>query len=57
MTSRRQSLWMLVAGLLFASMGVCVKLGAERYTAGELAFYRGLVSMLMIWLFARWRGW
>ena len=48
---------MLVAGLLFASMGVCVKLGAERYTAGELAFYRGLVSMLMIWLFARWKGW
>jgi len=57
MTSRRQSLWMLVAGLLFASMGVCVKLGAARYTAGELAFYRGLVSMLMIWLFARWKGW
>ena len=55
--SRSQSLWMLAAGLLFAVMGVCVKLGAARYSAGELAFYRGLVSMLMIGWFARARGW
>lgn len=48
---------MLAAGLLFALMGVCVKLGAARYTAGELAFYRGLVSMLLIWPVARWNGW
>lgn len=57
MNSRRQSLWMLAAGLLFAMMGVCVKLGAARYSAGELAFYRGLVSMLMVGWFARANGW
>mgnify|MGYP000308318688 CR=1 FL=1 len=31
-----QSLWMLVASLLFACMGVCVKLASEQYGAGEI---------------------
>lgn len=55
--SRSQSLWMLAAGLLFAMMGVCVKLGAVRYSAGELAFYRGLLSTLMMALLAWINGW
>lgn len=41
-----QALWMIVASLFFACMGVCVKLGATRFSAGELVFYRGLVGML-----------
>jgi len=43
-----KSLWMLVAGLFFAIMGVCVKLGAARYSAPELAFYRSLFGFLTI---------
>ena len=39
---------MLVAGLLFAGMGIFVKLGAEYFSAAELAFYRSSVSLLMI---------
>jgi drug/metabolite transporter (DMT)-like permease len=33
-----QSLWMLVASLLFACMGVCVKLAAETHSAVEITF-------------------
>ena len=39
---------MLVAGLLFATMGVFVKIGAAQFGAAELAFYRSLVTFLMI---------
>lgn len=43
------SLWMLVAGVFFAIMGVCVKLGAARYSTSELVFYRSLFGFLTIW--------
>ena len=48
-----QSLWMLVAGLGFALMGVCVKLGAPHFSAAEMVFWRSLLSMAataaMLW--------
>ena len=37
-------LLMLGASLLFATMGVCVKLASAQYPAGEIVFYRGLVG-------------
>jgi drug/metabolite transporter (DMT)-like permease len=40
------SSWMLVAGFLFAAMGVFVKLGAEHFDPAELAFYRSMFSFL-----------
>lgn len=55
--STAQSLWMLVASLLFAMMGVCVKLGAERYSPAELVFYRGFVSLVMFGGFVAFKGW
>ena len=42
------SLWMIVASLLFASMGVCVKLGAAMFSTGEMIFYRGVIAMILI---------
>ena len=39
---------MLVAGVMFAIMGVCVKLGAPRFTTAELVFYRSLFGLLAI---------
>jgi drug/metabolite transporter (DMT)-like permease len=43
-----QSLWMVAASLLFACMGVCVKLGAAQFSAAELVFWRGFVATLLI---------
>jgi len=42
------SLWMLVAAFFFAVMGVCVKLGAQKFTSAELVFYRSLFGLLFI---------
>jgi S-adenosylmethionine uptake transporter len=49
------SLWMIVASFLFACMGVCVKLGADRFAAGELVFYRGFVATLILGGLIAWR--
>ena len=38
---------MIVAGFLFATMAVFVKLGAAHFDAAELAFYRSIVTLLM----------
>jgi len=51
-----QSLWMIVASLLFACMGVCVKLGSAHFSTGELVFYRGFVGFLLMALLVRWQG-
>lgn len=47
------SLWMLVAGVLFACMGVFVKLGAEYFSHIELVFYRSFIGLLLILLIMR----
>ena len=39
---------MLVAGFLFAAMGVFVKLGSTQFGAAELAFYRSMFTFLAI---------
>lgn len=51
-----QSLWMLVASLFFASMGVCVKLAAETHSAVEITFYRSFVALLLMFGLVRLRG-
>ena len=51
-----QSLWMIVASLLFACMGVCVKLGSAHLSTGELVFYRGLIGLLMMAVLLRVQG-
>jgi len=57
MPSRLQApLLMLGASLLFASMGVCVKLASTLYPAGEIVFYRGLVGTVFAWAVARVQG-
>lgn len=44
-----KSTWMLVAGFLFAAMGVLVKLAALRFSAPELVFYRSVFGLLSIY--------
>lgn len=50
------ALWMLVAGFLFACMGVLVKLGAEYFSNIELVFYRCLIGLIVIYAIMRQRG-
>ena len=45
----------IVASLLFATMGVCVKLAAAQYSSGEIVAYRGLVGAVLILVASRWR--
>jgi drug/metabolite transporter (DMT)-like permease len=49
-------LLMVVSSLLFALMGVCVKLAAAQYGAGEIVFYRSLVGALCIFGLTHLRG-
>ncbi|MEI7841655.1 MAG: DMT family transporter [Gallionellaceae bacterium] len=43
------ALWMLVAGLLFACMGVFVKLGAAHFSNVELVFYRSFIGLFVVY--------
>lgn len=52
----RGSLWMIVAGLLFACMGVFVKLGLKYFSGAELVFYRSLFGVAVIFLVTRKMG-
>src|SRR4030095_11518811 len=51
-----QALWMVLAALIFATMGVCVKIASAWFSSAELVFYRGLVGIVLLWLLARSRG-
>lgn len=46
------ALWMLAAGLLFACMGVFVKLGAAHFSSAELVFYRSLFGLAALFFVA-----
>lgn len=48
--------WMLLSGLLFASMGVCVKMASPHFGALELVFYRGLIGVVFVAALARRQG-
>jgi drug/metabolite transporter (DMT)-like permease len=47
------AIWMLVAGLLFASMGVLIKFGTAHFSSNEIVFYRSFFGLLimaaMVW--------
>jgi drug/metabolite transporter (DMT)-like permease len=47
---------MIAASLLFATMAVCVKYAAAGFNAAELVFWRGLLGMVFMGLWARSQG-
>jgi S-adenosylmethionine uptake transporter len=51
-----QSVWMVVAALLFSVMGVCVKLASARYNTWEIVAYRGLIGVAMMGMLIGWRA-
>jgi drug/metabolite transporter (DMT)-like permease len=50
------SSWMLVAGALFATMGIFAKLLAGQFTGAELSLYRSLVALVGVGTFMWWKG-
>ena len=46
-----KSLWMLVAALGFAIMGVLVKIGAAKFSSAELVFYRSAFGLIVIYAY------
>jgi drug/metabolite transporter (DMT)-like permease len=42
------ALWMLVAGILFACMGVLVKFAAAHFSSNEIVFYRSFFGLLLV---------
>jgi drug/metabolite transporter (DMT)-like permease len=53
MKTKTGSLWMLVAGFLFACMSMLVKLSASNFSSNELVFYRSLFGLLIVYLLLR----
>ncbi|CAN7312469.1 DMT family transporter [Variovorax sp. LjRoot130] len=51
-----QALWMVLGALIFATMGVCVKVASAWFTSAELVLYRGLIGIVFLWVLARSRG-
>ena len=48
-----QALWMIVSSLLFALMGVCIKLAATGFSSAEILCFRGIFGMALMWCLAR----
>lgn len=51
-----QAGWMILGSFLFATMGVCIKMGAEYFNSAELVFWRGVIGVLLLGVMARARG-
>ncbi|MET0544462.1 MAG: DMT family transporter [Variovorax sp.] len=47
---------MVLAALIFATMGVCVKIASVWFTSAELVFYRGLIGIVFLAVLARSQG-
>ena len=50
------ALWMLLASLLFATMGVCIKMASTHFNPAELILWRGIIGLLLMGWVARLRG-
>ncbi|MES2933898.1 MAG: DMT family transporter [Pseudomonadota bacterium] len=51
-----QSLWMLFATFVFAIMAVAVKLASNLYSTSEIVMYRGLISVIVMFVLIRFQG-
>ena len=48
-----QALWMLLATVFFATMGVGIKIASTSFNTSELVFYRGIVSLVFMYAVLR----
>src|SRR5690554_6647968 len=48
-----QSLWMLLASLMFAAMGACVKLASDQHAnLAQIVLFRGIPSVVLLYFWA-----
>ncbi|MES2841413.1 MAG: DMT family transporter [Pseudomonadota bacterium] len=51
-----QALWMVLASLFFATMGVCIKFASVHFNSFEIVLYRGLVGVFFLIGLTRMQG-
>jgi len=51
-----QALWMLLASLFFATMGVCIKFASAHFNSFEIVCYRGVIGVLFLLGWTRLHG-
>ena len=51
-----QAVWMILSAFVFSSMAVCVKFASSHFNGAELVFYRGVIGVVLMWVYARLRG-
>jgi S-adenosylmethionine uptake transporter len=51
-----QAFWMVLSAFIFSTMAVCVKFASNYFNNAELVFYRGLIGVVFMAIFARVRG-
>ena len=50
-----QAFWMILSAFVFSTMAVCVKYASEHFNSAELVFYRGVIGVVFMAVYARWR--
>ena len=51
-----QAVWMVLSAFIFSSMAVCVKFASSHFNAAELVFYRGVIGVVFMAVYAHLRG-
>ena len=51
-----QAVWMVLSAFVFSTMAVCVKFASAHFNAAELVFYRGVIGVVFMAVYAHWRG-
>ena len=51
-----QAVWMVLSAFVFSTMAVCVKFASSYFNNAELVFYRGVIGIVFMAIFARMRG-
>ena len=51
-----QAVWMVLSAFIFSTMAVCVKFASSYFNNAELVFYRGVIGIVFMTVFAHMRG-
>ena len=51
-----QAVWMVLSAFVFSTMAVCVKFASAHFNNAELVFYRGVIGIVFMAVFAHMRG-
>jgi S-adenosylmethionine uptake transporter len=51
-----QAVWMVLSAFIFSTMAVCVKFASQYFNSAELVFYRGVIGVVFMAVYAHLRG-